>query len=388
VIVVLAVRRLPRVRLRQVPPTLIGFLALAALSIAWSFYPGASALGVLAQVATTIAGLFLALCLTWAQLWRALAVALRILLGASLLFEIVVAVFVRQPVLPLWVDYEGKVPAAFYWSRDLLFSGGPIQGVVGNRNLLGFLAALALIVFAAQLAAGWVTRRAGWFWIGVAVACLALTRSATVLWVLVAVGIVLAFALWTRQRPPGGRRPVYLTALAVVIAGIIAVIALWSPLLTLLGKSDDGTGRLQIWSAVAELAGQRPWFGWGWVSYWAPWAEPFDDLAVRGGVTYLQAHDAWLDVWLQLGILGLVLIGLLVVGVLWRSWFIAVDRPHDDTGAALGYRVSALLPLLVAVALVAQSVAESRLLVEGGWLLLVALAVKTNRQQQLEERLP
>ena len=54
------------------------------------------------------------------------------------------------------------------------------------------------------------------------------------------------------------------------------------------------------------LALERPWFGWGWVGYWQPWVEPFDGLAVRNGVEYLQAHNAWLDVWMQLGIVGLV----------------------------------------------------------------------------------
>ena len=78
----------------------------------------------------------------------------------------------------------------------------------------------------------------------------------------------------------------------------------WNALLGLFGKSDDLTGRLDIWNAVIGLAAQRPWFGWGWVGYWPPWVEPFDGLAVRNGVEYLQAHNAWLDVWLQLGIVG------------------------------------------------------------------------------------
>ena len=58
----------------------------------------------------------------------------------------------------------------------------------------------------------------------------------------------------------------------------------WNSLLTLLGKSEDLTGRLDIWNAVIGLALERPWFGWGWVGYWQPWVEPFDGLAVRNGV--------------------------------------------------------------------------------------------------------
>ena len=86
--------------------------------------------------------------------------------------------------------------------------------------------------------------------------------------------------------------------------------------------------------AVAALAAERPVLGWGWVSYWAPWAAPFDTLAERKGVLYLQAHNAALDVWFQLGAVGLVLFTALVVSTLWRSWFRAVDRPRRSATAA------------------------------------------------------
>ncbi|MDO9395056.1 MAG: O-antigen ligase family protein, partial [Herbiconiux sp.] len=125
------------------------------------------------------------------------------------------------------------------------------------------------------------------------------------------------------------------------------------------------------------LAAQRPAFGWGWVSYWVPWVEPFTDLAVRKGVTYLQAHNAWLDVWLQLGIAGLVVFIALVVGASYRAWWFAVDLPRDALGAPRAQVLLTLAPALLLTALIAQSFFESRLLIEGGWALLVVIAVKT-----------
>ena len=166
------------------------------------------------------------------------------------------------------------------------------------------------------------------------------------------------------------------------------MVALTPWLLTLLGKSADLTGRLDIWRSVTGLAAERPVFGWGWVSYWAPWVEPFQGLAVRRGVTYLQAHNAWLDVWLQLGILGLIVFAALVFSTLWRCWFLAVDRPRRGLADTEPFAASALLPLLLLVALLAQSLAESRILIESGWLLLVVLAVTTKRQQATNARMP
>ncbi|MGN7799175.1 O-antigen ligase family protein [Leifsonia sp. 22587] len=382
VVAVVLVRARPRFRWRTTPKTLLVFLALAIVSIAWSAYPGASALGVVAQLATTIAGLFLGLRLGMRGLLSALGNAFRWILGLSLLFELVVAVFVRQPVLPLTPVQPappGKVPQAFFWSRDLLFHGGPIQGIVGNSNLLAMIALLAIVVFGIQLADRAVRRGSAASWLVVAVLTLALTRSATVIAATLAVAVVLAFALWARRVGPARRTPVYVTAFALLIAGVVLISVFASRIPALFGKSEDLTGRLDIWHAVIGLAQQRPVFGWGWVSYWAPWVKPFEGLATRNGVEYLQAHNAWLDVWLQLGIVGLVVFILLVLTTFGRSWFLAVDRPRTGIADDAPYTATALLPLLLLAALIAQSFAESRILIEGGWALLVALAVSTKR---------
>lgn len=380
--IVLLVRMRPAFSWRKAPKTLLLFLLLAIVSIAWSAYPGASALGVLATLATTAGAVFLALCLGWAGLLTALGNAFRWILGLSLLFEFIVAVFVRHPVLPLTPAQPvppGHLPQAFYWSRGLLFHGGQIQGIVGNSNLLAMIALLALIVFGIQLADRTVRRGSAIAWLVVAVLTLALTRSSTVIVAGLVTAVVLGFALWTRRAGPERRTPVYLTAGALLVVVVVLGSVFASRIPALLGKSEDLTGRLDIWDKVIGLAQQRPAFGWGWVSYWAPWTAPFKNLAERGGVVYLQAHNAWLDVWLQLGILGLVVFILLVLSTLWRSWFTAVDRPRAAVVDDIPYTALTLLPLLVIAALIAQSFAESRILIEAGWTLLVVLSVKTKR---------
>jgi hypothetical protein len=111
---------------------------------------------------------------------------------------------VRHPVLPFWVDYgTEKVPQAFYWSRALLLHGGPIEGIVASRNLLGFFALLAVIVFAVQLAAGTVKRNWGIGWLVLALVMLVLTRSATV--TVAALAVAAAFLL--HCGPGAGARP-------------------------------------------------------------------------------------------------------------------------------------------------------------------------------------
>ena len=388
-IVLLVVRR-GEWRLSGLPIPLVAFLVLATASLAWSHYPGATALGLLTTWLLALAAVAIGLTTRWDDLLRALGHVLRAILALSLVFELVVATIIRRPILPLFTqpgvdysDYE-TIPRMLYWSRNELFEvfdEGRIQGIVGNANHLGFLALLGLIVFTLQLADRRVRRITGIGWIALAVLTLVFTRSATVTLALVGVIVLAGAALLVRRTVPGRPRAVVYAVIAAVLAvGATAAVLLRGTLLGLLGKSEDLTGRLGIWEKVIDLAQQRPVVGWGWVSYWVPWADPFTDLAFRNGVRQLQAHNAWLDLWLQLGIVGVIVFGALVASAFLRSWTLAVDRPMAHPGETAPFRATLLLPLLVLGALLVQSAAESRLLVEFGLFLLVLVAVKTKRQ--------
>jgi len=374
-------------RIGALPYPLLVFLVLATASLAWSFYPAATALGLLSTWLVTLAALWLAVGYRWQELVRGLGTLLRIVLGASIVFELFVALVLRRPILPLFtqpgVDYSAyeKLPKMLYWSRNELFEvfdEGRIQGIVGNANHLGMLAALGVIVFAIQLADRSTRRSWTVLWLALAGVTLLLTRSATVTLALAAAAVAVLAAIVVRRADTPRRRRIAYGAIAAVIAvGAALAIVFRSSLLGVLGKSADFTGRVGIWEKVIELAGQRPAFGWGWVSYWMPWAEPFENLAFRNGVRQLQAHDVWLDVWLQLGILGVVVFAALVLSAAIRSWTFAIDRPQFGRAPAGSYTAWGLLPLAIIVVLLVQSVAESRLITEYGWAFLVLIATKT-----------
>jgi len=387
VALLLLVRERANWRVSTLPYPLLAFVALATVSVAWSFYPGATALGLLATYLAIAVGLALAVSLPWADLLVALGRTLRIILGLSLLFEVIVSVFIRAPLLPFWpspgVDYDNlpaKIPKLLFWSRNELFEAdGKIQGIVGNSSLLGFVALLALIVFGIQFAAKTVTRATGVTSIVIAALVIYLTRSATITIALVVLAaVVVAVLLLRRFEETRGR--VWAGILVLVAAGIAVMVTFPTQLLALVGKSSDLTHRVDIWAAVINLAQERPVFGWGWVSYWVPWVAPFDTLASNSGVRQLHAHNAWLDIWLQLGIVGLIIFGALVLSTLVRSFIFATSRPVSLPGQLHSYTWESLLPLLVIVALLVQSVAESRLIVEYGVVLLTLIAVRTKRE--------
>ena len=378
--VALLVRHRKKLRFAALPLPLLAFTLLCSVSIVWSNYPGATAIAAAIQIITATVAVSLALVVPVTALVRALGRALRAILVLSVLFELIVAVVVRAPVLPVWVSGSDRVdpPLLLYWSRNVLFEGGPIQGIVGSSSLLAMAALLALIVTTVETLAGTLGRGQGGGWMLLALVLIALTRSATIFVAIVALVLVVALVLLVRWATSRARRVVL--AGVVIVAGALVVAAstvLRIEVLGLLGKTDTLTNRTEIWTAVIGLAQQRPALGWGWISFWAPWVEPYRSLVSNNGVAQLHAHNAWLDIWVQLGVLGFIVFGALVASTVIRAFLLSIDRVGKTPLSPGEFSSVSMLPLLLLTALLVQSLAESRLLIEGGLLLLVVAAVVT-----------
>jgi len=365
----------PRLAWRRLPWFPLAYAAWALASALWTHWLDATLVtwGVLAG--TTLQALFVASMLTWREIVRATASALKWIMGLSLLLELWAAL-VTGPILPDFVDVPAKIPAELYWTRALLFDGGRIQGILGNSNLLGVAALVAIVVFAIRIAT--VPRR-GWLIAWTALSAFLLVRAASATSYLAAAGVlvVLATALLIRTaRRPGARTKWYV---AYAVVGVGGAVTLWSfrdALFRLVGRSDDLSGRQRIWEAVLERAGRHPVVGWGYTTPWLPWEPEFDRWIVDHGFTVFMAHSVWIDVLFQLGAVGVAIIALLYLGYMWRSWFFAVDRPRWDLAADRPYSAITLLPVLIGAVVLVQGVAESRPLMEWGWLMVVMLAFK------------
>jgi hypothetical protein len=362
----------------RTPRALWVFLAWCLVSVVWSHWRAATLASLTAQVLCALVAFAIASTLTWRRVLDAMSFAFRWVLGLSLLFEAVVAVVVRHPIAPIWTHYGDRhVPDAFYFSRAELFTGGRIQGLPGNANLLAMVALLAAVVVAVQLAEGRMRRTRAVGWLVFAAAVLLLTRSSTVVVAAVVVVVAVLVAVAVRRVPTDRRTPAYLLLAGAVVVVVVGVVLAHGPLLGLLGRSSDLTGRGTIWAAVRGLIDDHPVLGWGWIGYWWPDIPVLADLAPLKGVTYLQAHDAYLDVWMQTGVVGLVLFGLYVLTTLGRAWASATRVAFGPDLAPRSFDPVSLVPLLVVVPLLVQSVAESRLLYQGNWVLFAVIAIKT-----------
>ncbi|MFD5215771.1 O-antigen ligase family protein [Microbacterium sp. NPDC058345] len=363
---------------RRLPWAALGYVALALLSTLWSRWPGATLLTWTLMAVVTVNALFVATMLTWQEIVRALSSALKFILGLSLLIELWVVVVLRHPVLPNFVSVpEGKIDPHLYWVRGNLFDDGRIQGIVGNAHTMAMMCLFALIVFGVLYAAGARRRSALVLWALLAFALLVKAASATVYLSIAVVLAVLLVALLARAaRSPAQRRTVYLVAGAVGLIGVVSALLLRDRLLDVLGKGSDLTGRIEIWAAVWQRAIERPMLGNGFSSPWVPWDPAFDGWILNHGLTVFHAHNMWLDVFLQLGAIGVLLMVVAWLALVWRAWFFAVDRPRWDLDAQRPYSPIALLPILLVSVLLFEGLAESAPIVLWGWMLLVLLSFK------------
>lgn len=360
---------------RRLPWAALGYAALALVSTLWSRWPAATLLTWSLLAAITVTALLVATMLTWQEIARALSTALKVILGLSLAIELWVALVLRHPLLPNFVDLpDGKVDPHLYWVRGNLFDGGRIQGVVGNAHTLAMMCLFALIVFGVLYATQVRRRTMLIVWAALAVVLLVKAASATVylsIAVVVAVLIAALIARVTRRRGP-----LYLGFGVVAVLGVATAVVLRDNLLALLGKGSDLTGRIEIWQAVWDRAITRPVLGNGFSSPWVPWDPAFDGWILNHGLTVFHAHDMWLDVFLQLGVVGVILMAVAWLALTWRAWFFAVDRPRWDLDAERPYSPLSLLPVLLVAVLLVEGLAESAPIMLWGWLLLILLSFK------------
>lgn len=118
--------------------------------------------------------------------------------------------------------------------------------------------------------------------------------------------------MWLASRPL--RKPAVVHLSAVAVLGL-AVTALFfdsgGGMVTALGKDPSLTGRTEIWSLVLGLH-TNPWIGAGFESFWlGPRLEKIH--AALTNLPINEAHNGYLEVYLNLGWIGICFIALLLV---------------------------------------------------------------------------
>jgi len=140
---------------------------------------------------------------------------------------------------------------------------------------------------------------------------LAARSKTSLLCIMLGVGMV--GALWTLKR--GGPA----LAVAAVWMGVVGGAAGWwlwtyesAEILAALGKDPSLTGRTGIWDALFVKIAERPWTGYGYNAFWGLDSEPALWVRYQTGWVVPSAHNGWIDLLVQLGWPGAVLVGTIM----------------------------------------------------------------------------
>lgn len=346
------------------PLSILVFIGWCAASALWSSLPALTSLARVGYlVAFAFVGVYIALMRDTIQIVRAFGDVMRALLGASLALEVLSGIILDVPIRVLGI--QGAIAQL-----------GPIQGVFGSRNMLGFVALVALLTFLVEWRMKIVQRTRAILSSTLAVLCLVLSGSPTT-WFALGAALVALAALYGLRRASAPTR--WRWQIALLVTGVVAIVAGWIfrvRIIELIDARDEFDVRLEVWREMSRYLNLNPLQGWGWVGPW-PDAPPYTWIDLATGRAHGSGLNAYLDVYFQVGVIGaLLFIGMLGLALV-RAWLLASTRRS----------VVYVWPALMLVAIAVTSFAESFALFEGGWMLLVVCAVKAARDMSWRDAL-
>ena len=361
---VLVARRQEISFVRLVPTTLVLFVGWAGASVFWSEDGTQSLWAWVSTAAIAFLAVVIGHVRDTLQTARALGDVLRVLLSASLVVELLSGVFLDMPFHFLGV--QGHIAEL-----------GPIQGIFGTRNLLGFVAVLALITFLIEYRTQSVRVGLSIFSVVLAGGLAALSDSPTVFVLAVGVGLAVCALALVRHTRPERRVALQWVLGGLVVIGVVVGYTARHPIIAWLGAGTDFSMRVDLWNKMVDFLRPVPVQGWGWYGPWNALEFPFNAINFQLRATHASGLNAYFDVLLQLGWVGLVLFVALAGVALVRSWLDASERRSV---------IYAWTPLML-VALLVDSMFESFTLAGLGWFLLVLLAVRAGQSRSWRERL-
>ncbi|WP_157005795.1 O-antigen ligase family protein [Agromyces laixinhei] len=346
------------------PLTILVFIGWCAASVIWSNLPPLASLARLGYlVAFAFVGIYVALMRDTIQIVRAFGDVMRALLGASIVLEVLSGIILDVPIHVLGIQGD-------------IASLGPIQGIFGSRNMLGFVALIALLTFLVEWRMKIVSRTRAVASLVLAGLCLMLSGSPTT-WFALGAALAALGALYGLRRASASTR--WRWQVTLLVSGIVAIAAAWIfrlRIIELLDVRSEFDVRLDVWRELSRYLNLNPLQGWGWVGPW-PDSAPYTWIEIATGREHGSALNAFIDVYFQVGVIGALLFIALIGVALVRAWLLASTRRS----------VVYVWPALMLVAIAVTSFAESFALVEGGWMLLVVCAVKAARDMSWRDAL-
>ncbi len=247
------------------------------------------------------------------------------------------------------------------------------RGAFSDKNTLGLACALTIIfsVYAFR-------NRFGPRWLAVlaivaSLILLKLSESKTPVVVMVVVLYAAIFANFLRRRNGVGLA-VGFTLGIVGLGGAALIILFMQDVLALLGRDPTFTNRAKIWHYSISYISHRPWLGYGYGAFWRLDSVEANQVWAMIEFQTPHAHNAWLELGLGIGIVGMGLIAL--------NWLVGFYRVARLLTAPTAGHVAFCLALLTGIFM--ENLTEYEFFRQGNilWVLFVTAFVYLGRVAQ------
>lgn len=314
-------------------------------SVAWSDAPSVTVRRAAALFASTLFGHYLAARFRQEHV-RLLAITLAVALGASLLFGLLSADAFAE------------------------FGGDGLRGVFLKKNALGRIAALSLVLFIVLGISAGVTKKIATAGLVLSLLTLSMSQSMSAMVTAGATTMLMVLMVAYRSHRISGVTVALLLVLSCAIGFLTAPISL-EELAEAVGRDGTLTGRTPLWQASLETVYDRPWLGYGFGAFWLGLEGPSSDIWSAFVWHPPHSHNGFLDLLLELGVVGLVLYLAMFAESLRRAL-----RVFQGTG------LMSVWALTFLVFLVSSNLTESALLKQNNlfWVLYVATAASLHRR--------
>ena len=289
---------------------LVLFVLLAFISLFWSMGPVATLFRSLELSFATLIAAYFGMRLNPQRMMEAL-----FWFGAVLL------------ILSVALVYSAPPTGTMYWAPF----NGAWRGIFWHRNHLGSLTALLSIVYLIRVSLAFRDRNSKGVmdavFYAISLVVLVFTRSATgYILFFVLHGSLLIVWLWL-QISHRLTRVHYLSILGVGGLAVVLTLANLDLVFGLFGRDASMTGRTGLWSNLIDIAGRRPWLGHGFGAFWTFDANREEIRRLVGWTSQpLIGDNGLLDIYLHLGLVGVILFVSVLVLVTVRAFRYAVEQ--------------------------------------------------------------
>jgi exopolysaccharide production protein ExoQ len=214
-----------------------------------------------------------------------------------------------------------------------------LGGLFGSKNQVGYIAEIAIFTTLLNMFStrGIFYRSFCLFCLAFFGVCMLLSSSATSLVSLILTLGVCSVAYVLNKMPGGIRAPalIFTCLSGIALMFIVLNTNLEQSLLGSIGKDSSLTGRTYLWSEGIKTAMAKPFLGYGYGAFWVQgrtqaehyWYE--FDIESRMGFHF---HNTFIQIFVDLGALGLVAISILMLTTCYRSIRYVLTHDTDLLG--------------------------------------------------------